>query len=225
VQASAPCTGHARSPGCRTRAAGHRSRRWSACRPRTRPACECQRVSDPPTCGPLALPPSMYMAPSRIGAWCGTLIALDREDGCRGSEAGVGGVAAVVEEVLLAVGSAGRRCTPPRTRPGHSWYRARLASVFLISWPAAMTCAAVGGAVERTSSCPAGPRSSHVAHARYRRRRRRPVDAMPAMPPGLRGRPGRASSRRGHRHPRRRDGRQADGGPMVPNRRDRPAGK
>src|SRR6516164_1126757 len=28
------------------------------------------------------------------------------------------------------------------------WYRARLASVCLISWPAAMTCAAVGGAVE-----------------------------------------------------------------------------
>ena len=30
--------------------------------------CECQRVSDPPTCGPFVSPSSMYMAPSRMGA-------------------------------------------------------------------------------------------------------------------------------------------------------------
>ena len=30
--------------------------------------CECQRVSDPPTCGPLVSPFSIYMAPSRMGA-------------------------------------------------------------------------------------------------------------------------------------------------------------
>src|ERR1700730_13381662 len=30
--------------------------------------CECQRVSDPPTCGPFVFLSSMYMAPSRMGA-------------------------------------------------------------------------------------------------------------------------------------------------------------
>ena len=32
----------------------------------------------------LLVPPMMYMAPSRIGAWCGTLIAYTSDDGSCG---------------------------------------------------------------------------------------------------------------------------------------------
>jgi hypothetical protein len=105
-----------------------------------------------------------------------------------GVEAGVGGVAAVVEEVLLAVGAQDVG-VPRRERGLDILVRARLASVFLISWPAAMTCAAVGGAVEpyifmsgRPAVVPMSPMPGIAGAAGVPG-----FDAMPAMPAGPSG--------------------------------------